>query len=103
MLNLDASSMIAGGGFVAAGIAIYVRLSFSDFVIKTLDDRYPTTDLLEAKLSPMTAKMVEVSAALAALPCRNGLGCNAHDELKNARQALESAVLEIVNIRKGHK
>ncbi len=92
--TLDLPSLLAGVGLACGGLSLYIRLTLSDFIVKTLNGRYPTTDLFKAE-------MARIHTIVAELPCKNGHGCDAHSELWNARQALESAVMEIVAIKKG--
>lgn len=50
-------------GIAGGLLSLYVRLTLSDFIVKILDERYPTREVFELKFA-------QLHEALNALPCR---------------------------------
>lgn len=60
---------IGVAGIVGGLFALYVRLTLSDFIVKVLDDRYPTRREISLGLE-------NIENSIAALPCRGGKICH---------------------------
>lgn len=50
---ISVEHMLAIAGIVSGGVALYIRLTLSDFIIKTLNGRYPTKEVFDAKLDAL--------------------------------------------------
>jgi hypothetical protein len=55
-------------GIFGGLFALYVRLTLSDFIVKILDERYPTREIFDLKFE-------QIHNALQLLPCRTGKIC----------------------------
>ena len=71
-MEINIPTIIVGSLGISGGlVSLYVRLTLSNFILTSLNGRYPTKEIFNLKIDALHERITDIHNAINSMPCRH--------------------------------